>query len=129
MTKVRHYTVKGKQVLCAAAGEAVVALQMFEWVRCGRKQEDFPSVQLESSRAVDFVLIEKADKAGQPHRIFLYQNGLIPIRIEEKIFAEGSGRGCAIAALYLGQDARTAVEIASMFDSSCGNGVDAVSFD
>lgn len=36
----------------------------------------------------------------------------------------GSGRDFAIAAMHCGKTAREAVEIASLYENGCGNGVD-----
>lgn len=44
--------------------------------------------------------------------------------VEDKFIAFGCGRDYAMAAMHLGCDARKAVEVASIFDTGCGMGID-----
>lgn len=48
---------------------------------------------------------------------------LIPMPVEEKHYAIGSGREIALTAMYLGKTANEAVEIAKLFDVSTGGTV------
>lgn len=43
--------------------------------------------------------------------------------------ATGSGSNEALVAMYCGKTAREAVEIAGLFDVSCGNGIDTLTFE
>jgi hypothetical protein len=58
-----------------------------------------------------------------------YETSGYPIIVEETHFASGSGRDYATAAMYLGCDAKTAVEIACRFDEGCGNGIDTLTIE
>lgn len=52
--------------------------------------------------------------------------GPVPVIFEDKFTATGSGRDYAIAAMHCGKTAREAVEIACIYESGCGMGVDAI---
>lgn len=58
-----------------------------------------------------------------------YDGYHIPIRIENKTYAIGSGASYAEAALFLGCDAQRAVEVACALDPGCGNGIDVLSLE
>lgn len=97
----------------ADAGEEILA-----WFRRGRDPATFP----ESQR-------NKDDWAGL---LVVFDDGIIwkfertpyPVKFPPQLFAIGSGSDFALAAMHCGKDAAQAVEIACLFDSSCGNGVD-----
>ncbi len=48
---------------------------------------------------------------------------------QDRFDAIGSGRDYALAAMYLGHDARRAVEVASALDNGCGNGIDVLTLE
>lgn len=58
-----------------------------------------------------------------------YEAGPYPARVESPFLAIGSGRDYALAAMYLGHDARRAVEVACALDNSCGNGIDTLTLE
>lgn len=91
---------------------------MHEWFRNGAKPENFPTENADESTCCNFMVI---DATGQ---ISHYTSTHIPIKVEEKQWAVGSGRDYALAAMHLGYGARRAVEVACFFDPGCGNGVD-----
>lgn len=113
------------QLLVAYAGTLSVGNQCVEWLKRGAELSEYPALQKDKEFGVDLVVID----SRKPGIVFTYDFVPCPVLHEEKYFAEGSGRDLAIAALYLGQSAVAAVEIASTFDRSCGNGVDSVCFD
>jgi ATP-dependent protease HslVU (ClpYQ) peptidase subunit len=49
--------------------------------------------------------------------------------VEDAFIAFGSGRDYAMAAMHLGCDARRAVEVACVFETSCGMGIDVLTLD
>lgn len=104
--------------LLAVTGGLDIGLEMKEWYKAGADPERFPEV----ARKDDAVLIVIKNR-----RIYSYASGPYPMEIEARKCAFGSGRDFAEAAMYLGRTAVEAVEIASLFQSDCGNGVD--SFD
>lgn len=104
-------------LLVAGSGDAHRIREMHEWVAGGRKKEDLPSFQRDSGTSVNLMVIE----AG---RILHYGTSHLPLVIEDKFSAMGSGRDYALAAMYLGKTAKEAVEVAIHFETGCGNGVD-----
>lgn len=99
------------------AGDMVVGLEMLEWARGGYLPEEMPEVQLDEETTCFFLVINKDG-------VRVYERGVQPIRFEDKFFACGTGRDYALAAMHLGCDAAKAVEVACVFEASCGNGID-----
>ena len=98
------------------AGSQALAGRLRAWLEAGADPDTYPDNEAEDG--CYFIAI-RGD--GTIER---YESTGYPIIVEEKFFACGSGREYAMAAMYLGVDARTAVDIASKFDESCGNGID-----
>lgn len=63
--------------------------------------------------------------------VFTYcgEHGPHPEKLEDPFVAMGAGRDYAMATMFLGYDARRAVEVASALDVSCGNGIDTLTLD
>lgn len=117
-TETKIFRVGG--VLCGGSGETSFVNGMIEWVRGGRDLQKFPEHQKSKDDWCSFLVIE-AD--GTPS---VYERTPYPIRYEDKFLAIGSGRDFAMAAMHLGKTAKEAVEIASVLDNTCGNGIDAL---
>jgi ATP-dependent protease HslVU (ClpYQ) peptidase subunit len=49
--------------------------------------------------------------------------------VEDPFIAFGAGRDYAMAAMHLGCDAHRAVEVACVFDTGCGMGIDTLELD
>ena len=113
VTKIRRM---GK-LLVGASGNASASAELFEWVKRGRKEKDFPKIQSKTDDNASLLVIDHG-------RILKYEVSPIPIIFEDKFFAMGSGRDYALAAMFLGKDAVYAVQIACLFDVDCGNGID-----
>lgn len=94
---------------------------IYWWHDQGAAPEKFPA----NCRGVDYpeMLVIRQDLS-----ITSYERTPFPITWHQKQFAIGSGAHYAITAMHLGRTAREAVEIACLFDSGCGNGVDELSF-
>lgn len=96
-------------------GKAVLA-----WLAKGRDPANYPA----------------AEKDDRSYCMVIHSDGLIerfegsgyPIAVEGNTHAIGSGRDFALAALYLGCDARRAVEVACALHADCGDGIDTLSF-
>ncbi len=101
------------------AGASSQSMQMLEWVRAGRRPELFPDSQRDKDDWAGVVVIEGG-------RVLVYERTPYPILFEDPVFAYGSGRDFALAAMFLGVDARKAVAVACQFDDSCGMGIDAI---
>lgn len=104
-------------------GDSIVALVGTEsalmaglaWLRGARNPHEYP----ECMKTTDSAMweIRRGD-------FLRYEGGPYPARVESPYLATGSGRDYALAAMYLGHDARRAVEVACALDNACGNGID-----
>lgn len=103
--------------LTAVSGDLVKGLEIIEWIKAGRKDDELPAFQ----RSLDqFVPVLLASHGG----LQLFENSPIPFRIEEPFFAMGSGRDYALMAMHLGRDAKEAVRLTCEMTTCCGNGID-----
>jgi ATP-dependent protease HslVU (ClpYQ) peptidase subunit len=109
--------------LVGFSGSGSHAAELLEWVKGGRKPEAFPR-RADADEAAGTLIIDKQRRILQ----FAW-NSPNPEIIEDAFFARGAGRDYAMAAMHLGCDARKAVEVACVFDTSCGNGIDVLEFD
>ena len=107
------------ELVIGFAGELGLAMEMLDWVRRGRTAADFPAAQRKTEDSCELVVID----AG---RILVYERSPHAYTVEDPVYATGSGRDFAIAAMYCGLDARKAVAVACQFDSHSGMGVDAI---
>lgn len=101
--------------LLAITGSWDVGAEMREWWRAGADPVAFP-VKAREDLATLIVF-----HAG---RILVYASGPFPMEMVAQQCAFGSGRDYAEAAMYLGKSAREAVEVACVFQTDCGLGVD-----
>lgn len=108
-------------VLVGGSGEACFIGGMVEWVRNGRKLDEFPAYQRDKDDWQPFIVIESDGTTS------LYERTPHPVRYEQSCLAIGSGREFARAAMHLGLDARAAVQVAIDLDSGCGGGIDTLS--
>lgn len=104
-------------VLVGIAGDGAQGMEMIDWIRGGCAPDRFPASQRDKEQWATIAVI-KADG------LWVYERSPYPMRIEDKTYATGSGRDYALAAMHLGKTAREAVEIACLFETGCGNGVD-----
>lgn len=109
-------------MLVGGAGDFNKALEVVEWVKSGADPDKLPAFQ----RTDDWVglVCITPDK-----KILRYERGPLPFVVEAPFFAIGSGRDYAIAAMHLGKSAKEAVEIACIYETGCGNGIDALTLD
>lgn len=101
------------------SGDGDAARDLLEWFRAGRVPADYPKCQQSDNRGSAFFI----DESGQ---IWSYDKTVNACPYEQPFCAMGSGRDYALAAMYLGFDARRAVEVACALDNDCGNGIDAL---
>jgi ATP-dependent protease HslVU (ClpYQ) peptidase subunit len=103
--------------LIAISGSGCHGHALFAWFKGDRDLATWPRQTGE-----DFGSIVHITKAGV--RVYA---GDLPAHgepIHDKFIAFGAGRDYAMAAMHLGCDARRAVEVACVFDTSCGMGID-----
>lgn len=103
--------------LLAITGDWDTGAEMREWFKAGAKPADFPPKAREDKASLIVI-----DQDGIHH----YACGPHAMLVEDQRCSWGSGRDFAEATMYLGNDARTAVEVACLFQTDCGNGVDAL---
>lgn len=113
-TKVK----KHGDLLLAFSGDVDQGEEMLDWIISGAKKADFPEKQRDHERFTRVLAITR-DK-----NILAYECTPFPIRMPPQKYAMGSGRDFALAAMYLGQTAIQAVQLASLFDPGTGGGVD-----
>ena len=102
--------------LVGFSGCGAHAAELLEWFRGPRMATAYPRRMGDDGAGALFVT-----QGG----IFMYAaNSPYPEKIEDRFFARGAGRDYAMAAMYLGCDARRAVEVACVFDVGCGNGIE-----
>lgn len=109
-------------LLVGGSGDLPFVLAMVEWIRRGRRPEDYPKHQSDKDDWQPVLVIE-CD--GTPS---IYERTPYPVRHLQRHTAIGSGREFARAAMHLGKTAVEAVEVAIALDHGCGNGIDVLTF-
>jgi hypothetical protein len=105
--------------LVGLCGDGDGAQDLLAWFRAGRPAGEYPKCQTTDDRGSAYFV----DAEGV---LWSYDKTVNAARYEQKFAAMGSGRDYALAAMYLGHDARRAVEVACALDNGCGNGIDAL---
>jgi len=116
VTKIERH----EDALLAITGEFDVAAEMRQWWKSGADAEKFPPKARED--VATLIVIRQG-------RIETYCGGPYSMRIEDYRCAFGSGRDFAEAAMHCGKSAAEAVAVACVFQSDCGNGIDALGFE
>jgi ATP-dependent protease HslVU (ClpYQ) peptidase subunit len=101
--------------LIGTSGDVHVTRALAVWADKGFKKRDFPS---EARGDGSHLLFIKEDGT-----VLLYCGSAHPVELEDRFVAIGSGRDYAMAAMHLGHDARTAVQVACDLDAYCGAGI------
>lgn len=117
VTTTKVHRIRG--ALVAGCGNSAPIAEMIQWYADGADPAKLPPNQRDEDKAVNLLV-------ASPEGLFLYADSATPFKIESPFAAIGSGRDFAIAAMHLGCDARRAVEIASIYETGTGNGVDAL---
>lgn len=115
VTKIRRIN----RDLVGGSGDLSAVTAMMNWYENGAKLDELPDCQKDKDRWTPLLVIKSPLK-----EIMRYEQDGVPFRIEEPFFAIGSGRDLAIGAMAMGASAQKAVEIASQYDTGCGNGID-----
>ena len=104
--------------LVAYSGDACFGEEMLAWFKDGSDPLKFPPLQRDKDDWSGLLVVWDSGE------IWKYERSPYPLKFPKQLFAIGSGRDFALAAMYLGKTAEEAVEVACVFDSGCGNGVD-----
>lgn len=118
VTKIK----KSRDHLIGVSGDFSAGKMLMKWFEDGCDPTKWPKCQEDKDRWTSLIVITPENK------ILKYEQEPIPMEVEEKRFAFGSGRDLALAAMEMGADAIKAVEVASKFDAGCGNGIDTLRF-
>lgn len=123
VTKIRK--IRGH--LCGIAGDWDYGQEVFAWFENGADPASLPPFFRDKQDWVAFVTITPEG------RVLKYERSPYPIDFTESVeregfFAFGSGRDFAVGAMGAGATIEQAVEIASRYCISCGNGVDVLEF-
>lgn len=105
------------------AGGSALGRAMENWYARGCEIADFPVSQRNDDKCGSLLVIHPDGS------ILQYSQEPFAIRIEEAFYAIGSGSAFASAAMYLGHDARRAVEVSCALDMNSGNGIDILEFE
>lgn len=108
----------GGFALAGYAGDAAFGEAMVAWITSGAAPETFPAAQRSNEDWVSFFVV----RPGMP--VLKYERTPYPVQFHDELFALGSGREFALAAMYLGKTAREAVEVAIALDTGSGGGID-----
>lgn len=114
-TKIRR-TSNG--YLLASAGDADIGRAVLAWFENGADPDLYPPQAKTENNAGEMLAI------APDGTVLLFQRTPYGIEIADSTIALGIGRDAAMAAMYLGCDAKKAVEVASAVCVGCGNGID-----
>jgi 20S proteasome alpha/beta subunit len=101
--------------ICGIAGHMEVGMHLKEWLQDGGIPDDFPELD---TKETEFLVIYNSG------RVAYYESTAVPLWMEERFHAIGSGKYYALASMHLGKSAKQAVEVACALDAYCGNGID-----
>jgi ATP-dependent protease HslVU (ClpYQ) peptidase subunit len=109
--------------LVAFSGCGTHAAELLEWFKKGRIAKDYPSrTNFDEAAGSTYISNEGI--------VYMYAyNSGYPEVFEDSFYARGAGRDYALAAMFLGESAARAVEVACAFDTSCGRGVDTLTLE
>lgn len=105
--------------LAAYAGDADAGEEILAWFKDGHDPARFPPSQRDRDGWAGLLIV------WRDGWIWKYERTPYPLKFPPQLFAIGSGRDFALAAMHCGKTAAEAVEVACFFDSACGNGIDA----
>lgn len=98
-------------------GEQDAGEMLAKWYADGADTKHWPEFQSDKDMWCRLIVVGKSG-------VRFYERQPVPVLVEDRMAAWGSGRDFALAAMYLGKSAREAVEVAIAFDTGCGNGID-----
>ena len=110
-------------ILMGGAGVLTDVEALRNWVMAGLDPTKFPTLKCDNGNVPQFWVINRSGAVAK------FEDAPYPLTLHDPFFAEGSGRDFAYGALAMGADAVRAVEIACQYDTTCGGGVDVLTFD
>jgi 20S proteasome alpha/beta subunit len=113
---------KHNNYLLGSCGNSNYGRALVDWFISGGDTEEFPEA-IDSDNGGSLMVITPDRK------ILYYDRYPYPLVIEGPFHAIGSGSELATGALAMGADAIRAVEIACIYDTGSGNGIDTLEHD
>lgn len=104
--------------LLAVAGNLSIGMETMQWYRDGAAPSAYPAANRNTGDGASLIVI-KPDST-----VLKYESSPFPFKLEGPFAAFGSGDESAMIAMECGADARRAVELASKYNTGCGNGID-----
>ncbi len=115
VTKIRRLA-SGE--LVGVTGNFDQGLVLISWYEAGADPSSFPAFQADHEKNSELIIV-RTDGV-----VCSLSNQPVAMPLENTQHAVGSGRDFAAAAMYLGCDARRAVEITIALAGDCGVGID-----
>lgn len=106
--------------LLGVTGDLSIGLEVRDWYVAGAVPKDYPTGNREPGRGSSLIVV-KPDRS-----VWKYESSPVPFRVEDARCAFGSGDESAKVAMHCGKTAVEAVQIASLFNTGCGGGVDSL---
>jgi len=104
------------------AGLFCTGLLMVKWLQEGAIKNKFPREQTVDNTNCEIMIINRNGS------IYLYETSPIPILVEEKFHAIGSGASFGLGAMAAGASAAQACFLAERHIAGCGLGVDTLTW-
>ena len=101
--------------LCGISGDLDTGVTLLAWLLAGADAERYP--QLQENDPSNLLVIYHDGRVAE------FGRSPVPMFMEQRFHAIGSGSKYALAAMYLGKSAKQAVEVACALDAYCGNGI------
>lgn len=104
--------------LAGVCGNLSIGMEMLAWYRAGAIPGEYPASNRSPNEGASLIVVRP--DGG----VWCYESSPHPFRVEGSFCAFGCGDEPAMAAMHCGKSAAEAVEIASLCNNVCGNGVD-----
>lgn len=101
--------------LFGVCGEVHRARVMLEWLRTNRNRQQLYKQFYDESERYSFELVEL-----NPGGIYLWSGWGVPVRLNDKFWASGSGAMAAMAVMKMGHSPEDAVKMACQLDEASG---------
>lgn len=119
MTKIHRHG----DLLFGGAGVRTTLEAMRAWIMDGCILDKFPPIpKVEDAGSHSFWVINRNGT------VVKFEDSPYPLKYDDPVFAEGTGRDFAYGALAMGADAVEAVKVACQYDIYCGGGIDILKF-
>lgn len=104
--------------LLAVAGNLSAGMELLQWFKAGAEPADYPPGNRVENQGASLIVV-------RPDRtVWKFESSPYAFRVEGDFCAFGCGDESALIAMECGKTAQEAVEIASKYNTGCGNGID-----